>query len=246
MRYLILSDIPGNHDALAAVLARVRRKRWDKTLILGDVVGYGANPNQTIEAVRALKPVLAIRGNHDKVCSGVEDGEMFNRVALQAALWTRQRLTPANLRWLRELPEGPAVVDGSFAIAHGTPIDEDAYIFGEIEALNVFRRTSFPLCFFGHSHFPVVFGLSPDAVQTVLTESPVFRHRLRPGLRYLVNPGSIGQPRDGNPLASFAIFDTDTSTVAIYRVPYKVEEAQRKILEAGLPRPLADRLALGR
>ncbi len=246
MRYLILSDIHGNLDALTAVLSRVRRKRWDKTLVLGDVVGYGANPNQTIEAVRALRPVLAIRGNHDKVCSGVEDGEMFNRVALQAALWTRERLTPGNLRWLHELPEGPAVVDGSFAIAHGTPIDEDAYIFGEIEALNVFRRTTFPLCFFGHSHFPVVFGLSPDAVQTVLTSSPVFRHRLRPGLRYLVNPGSIGQPRDGNPLASFAIFDTDTSTVAIYRVPYRVQQAQQKILDAGLPRPLADRLALGR
>jgi predicted phosphodiesterase len=246
MRYLILSDIHSNHEALSAVLARVRRKRWDRAIVLGDVVGYGANPNQAVQLVRALKPLVAIRGNHDKVCAGTEDGELFNRVALQAAMWTRLRLNPSNLRWLQSLPEGPAVVDGAFAVAHGTPIDEDAYIFGEIEALNVFRQTTFPLCFFGHSHFPVVFGLSPDAIQTVLTTSPSFRIRLEPGVRYLVNPGSIGQPRDGNPLASFAMFDSRTQSVSIYRVPYALERAQQKIVDAGLPRPLADRLALGR
>ena len=246
MRYLILSDIHANQEALTAVLRHVKRKRWDRAVVLGDVVGYGANPNQAVDCVRSLRPLVAIRGNHDKVCSGVEDGEMFNRVALQAALWTRQRLTAANLRWLQSLPEGPAVVDGAFAIAHGTPVDEDAYIFGEIEALNVFRQTTFALCFFGHSHFPVIFGLSPDAIQTVITASPTFRFRLEPGVRYLVNPGSIGQPRDGNPLASFAMFDSDTRTVSIYRVPYALERAQAKIVAAGLPRPLADRLALGR
>jgi len=246
MRYLILSDIHANREALLAVLARVRRKRWDKAVFLGDLVGYGGHPNQTVEMVRALRPLVAIRGNHDKVCSGVENGEMFNRVALQAAFWTRKRLTIGNHRWLHGLPEGPAIVDGSFAIAHGTPIDEDAYIFGEIEALNVFRQTTFPLCFFGHSHFPVIFGLSSEAIHTVLTSGTAFRFRLEPGMRYLVNPGSIGQPRDGNPLASFAMFDTNTQTVTIYRVRYRIERAQKKILDAGLPRPLADRLALGR
>jgi predicted phosphodiesterase len=246
MRYLILSDIHANHEALSAVLAHVRRKRWDKAIVLGDVVGYGANPNQAVELVRRLKPLVAIRGNHDKVCSGIEDGEMFNRVALQAAMWTRNKLTPSNLRWLQSLPEGPVVVDGAFAVAHGTPIDEDAYIFGEIEALNVFRQTTFPLCFFGHSHFPVVFGLSPDAIQTVLTTPPSFRFRLQPDVRYLVNPGSIGQPRDGLPLASFAMFDSGSRTVSIYRLHYRIERAQRRIIDAGLPRPLADRLALGR
>ncbi len=246
MKYLILSDIHSNQEALSAVLARVKRKRWDKVVFLGDLVGYGANPNQTVDMVRALKPLQAIRGNHDKVCSGIENGEMFNRVALQAAQWTQQRLTKSNLEWLYRLPEGPTVVDGAFAISHGTPIDEDAYIFGEIEALNVFRQTAFPLCFFGHSHFPVVFGLSPDAIHTVLTTSPTFRIRLEPGLRYLVNPGSIGQPRDGNPLASFGMYDSAAKTVTIYRVPYRVERTQKKILDAGLPAPLADRLALGR
>ena len=246
MKYLILSDIHANREALSAVLNFVLRKPWDKVVFLGDLVGYGANPNQTVDLVRGLKPLLAIRGNHDKVCSGIENGELFNRVALEAAMWTRRKLTSPNLKWLRNLPEGPTVVDGAFAISHGTPIDEDAYIFGEIEALNVFRQTDFPVCFFGHSHFPVVFGLSPDAIITVLTAAPSFRFRLRPGVRYLINPGSIGQPRDGNPSASFAIYDSEAKAVTIYRVPYKVEQAQARIMRAGLPRPLADRLALGR
>jgi predicted phosphodiesterase len=246
MRYLILSDIHANKEALGAILSFVRRKRWDKAVFLGDIVGYGANPNQAVDLVRRLKPLMGIRGNHDKVCSGIEDGELFNRVALAAAMWTRKKLTRGNLGWLRDLPEGPAVEDGHFAIAHGTPIDEDAYIFGEIEALNIFRQTSYPLCFFGHSHFPVIFALSPDAITTILTVAPSFRFKLKPGVRYLINPGSIGQPRDGNPLASFAMYDSRTRVVTIHRLEYQVEAAQGKILKAGLPRPLADRLAIGR
>jgi predicted phosphodiesterase len=246
MKYLILSDIHSNKEALQAALSHVRRKPWDKAVFLGDLVGYGANPNQTVDMLRRLRPLAAIRGNHDKVCSGIENGELFNRIALQAAMWTRNKLTRSNLAWLRALPQGPQVVDGSFAISHGTPIDEDAYIFGEIEALNVFRQTEFDVCFFGHSHFPVIFALSPDAITTVLTVAPSFRFKLEPGVRYLINPGSIGQPRDGNPLASFAIYDSQARTVHIHRVEYRVEETQDKILRAGLPRPLADRLALGR
>jgi predicted phosphodiesterase len=246
MKYLVLSDIHSNREALAAILTFVRRKHWDKAVFLGDLVGYGANPNQTVDMVRRLKPLAAIRGNHDKVCSGIEEGELFNRIALEAAMWTRRKLTRANLRWLKELPQGPLVVDGAFAISHGTPVDEDAYIFGEIEALNVFRHTDFPVCFFGHSHFPVVFSLSPDAITTVLTVAPTFRMKLKEGVRYLINPGSVGQPRDGNPLASFALYDSGSRTVTIHRIPYRVAEAQAKILKAGLPRPLADRLAMGR
>lgn len=246
MKYLILSDIHSNREAFAAVLSFVRRKRWDKAVFLGDLVGYGGNPNQTVDMLRGLKPLAAIRGNHDKVCSGLEGGELFNRIALQAALWTRGRLTPQNLKFLRSLPQGPAVVDGRFAIAHGTPIDEDAYIFGELEALNVFRQTDFPICFFGHSHFPVIFALTPDAITTCLTEAPSFRFKLEQGVRYLINPGSVGQPRDGNPCASFALYDSTKRVVSIHRLAYPVSRAQRKILRAGLPRPLADRLAIGR
>jgi predicted phosphodiesterase len=246
MKYLIVSDIHSNREALSAVLSFVKRKPWDKAVFLGDLVGYGANPNQTVDLLRSLRPLVAIRGNHDKVCSGLEDGELFNRMALEAAMWTRRKLTRGNLQWLRSLPQGPVVVDGRFAISHGTPIDEDAYIFGELEALNVFRQTDFDLCFFGHSHFPVIFALSPDAITTVLTVAPSFRFRLKPGVRYLINPGSVGQPRDGNPLCSFAMYDSETRMVSIHRLSYPVRRAQEKILKAGLPRPLADRLALGR
>lgn len=246
MKYLILSDIHSNKEALTAVLSFVRRKHWDKVVFLGDLVGYGANPNQTVDLLRGMKPFVGIRGNHDKVCSGIEEGELFNRIALEAAMWTRRKLTRSNLQWLKALPRGPMLVDDGFAISHGTPIDEDAYIFGEIEALNVFRHTSYPLCFFGHSHFPVIFALSPDAITTILTVAPSFRFRLREGVRYLINPGSIGQPRDGNPLASFALYDSDSRTISIHRIEYRVAETQQKILKAGLPRPLADRLAIGR
>lgn len=246
MKYLILSDIHSNKEALTAVFAFVRRKPWDKAVFLGDLVGYGANPNQTVDMLRGLKPLAAIRGNHDKVCSGLEAGELFNRIALEAAQWTRTKLTKTNLKWLKALPKGPQVVDDSFAIAHGTPIDEDAYIFGEIEALNIFRQTPYPLCFFGHSHFPVIFALSPDAITTILTVAPSFRFKMKPGVRYLINPGSIGQPRDGNPLASFALYDSESRVVTIHRIEYQIATAQGKILKAGLPRPLADRLAIGR
>ena len=246
MKYLILSDIHSNKEALSAVLSFVRRKPWDKAVFLGDLVGYGANPNQAVDMLRALRPLAAIRGNHDKVCSGIEDGELFNRMALEAALWTRRKLTRSNIQWLKKLPQGPLVVDDAFTISHGTPIDEDAYIFGEIEALNVFRHAEFPVCFFGHSHFPVIFALSPDAITTILTVAPSFRFKLKPGVRYLINPGSVGQPRDGNPLTSFALYDSDSRVVTIHRIPYQVRETQAKILKAGLPRPLADRLSVGR
>lgn len=246
MKYLILSDIHSNKEALSAVLSFVRRKPWDKAVFLGDLVGYGANPNQAVDMLRKLRPLAAIRGNHDKVCSGIEDGELFNRMALEAALWTRKKLTRSNIQWLKELPQGPMVVDNTFTISHGTPIDEDAYIFGEIEALNVFRHADFPICFFGHSHFPVIFALSPDAITTILTAAPSFRFKLKPGVRYLINPGSVGQPRDGNPLTSFALYDSESRVVTIHRIPYQVRETQQKILKAGLPRPLADRLSVGR
>ena len=246
MRYLILSDIHANTPALDAALAFVRRKHWDRTVVLGDVVGYGADPNQAIETVRAQKKLVVVRGNHDKVCSGIESGEMFNRTALAAAQWTRRKLTQANHRWLRDLPRGPVPVDEAFTICHGAPVDEDAYIFGEIDALNVFRQTSSDVCFFGHSHFPVIFGLSPDAITTTLSRGRAFRYALEPGVRYLINPGSVGQPRDGNPRASFASFDSDKRVVTIYRVDYPVHKARQRILDAGLPRGLGDRLYLGR
>jgi predicted phosphodiesterase len=246
MKYLILSDIHSNMEALVAVLRHVKRKRFDRVVVLGDVVGYGADPNRTVDRVRRLKRKVIIRGNHDKVCSGLDSGEMFNRIALESAKWTQNKLLKENLTWLASLPRGPIDVDETFSISHGTPVDEDAYIFGEIEALNIFRFFELPICFFGHSHFPVIFGLDSEALTTYIPRETTFRLKLRKDTRYLINPGSIGQPRDGDPRASFGIFDSGKLTMNIYRVPYKYEKTQKKIREAGLPRPLAERLALGR
>jgi predicted phosphodiesterase len=246
MRYLILSDIHSNMEALVAVLRRVKRKRFDRVVVLGDVVGYGADPNRTVDKVRRLKRKVIIRGNHDKVCSGLESGEMFNRIALESAKWTQKKLLTHHRTWLSSLPKGPIQVDETFCMSHGTPLDEDAYIFGEIEALNIFRFFELPICFFGHSHFPVVFSLDSEALTTYIPRDPVFRLKLRKDTRYLINPGSIGQPRDGDSRASFGIFDSSKMTMNIYRVPYKFKNTQKKIREAGLPKPLAERLALGR
>lgn len=246
MRYLILSDIHSNLEALTAVLRRVKRKRFDRIIVLGDLVGYGANPNRTIEMVRGLKRKVIIRGNHDKVCSGLESGEMFNRIALQSAKWTQDKLRLGHRSWLASLPKGPVSVDDTFSISHGTPLDEDAYIFGEIEALNMFRFFELPICFFGHSHFPVIFSLDLEALTTHVPRDTNFRLKLTKEARYLINPGSIGQPRDGDRRASFGVFDSDKMSMTIYRVPYKYQHTQKKIRAAGLPKPLADRLALGR
>ncbi len=251
MKYLILSDIHSNLEALTAVLRRVRRKRFDRVVVLGDLVGYGADPNPIVDKVRKLKRAIIIRGNHDKVCSGLEAGEMFNKVALESARWTEKKLLPRHRNWLRALPKGPVRVDDTFSISHGTPLDEDAYIFGEIEALNMFPYFTTSICFFGHSHFPVVFGLDEQSLTTYIPpregqNGASYKVKLKNGTRYLINPGSIGQPRDGDNRASFGILDTARMTMTIYRVAYAYEKTQAKIRAAGLPAPLADRLALGR
>ncbi len=246
MRYLILSDIHSNAEALAAVLARVRRKRYDCVVVLGDFVGYGANPNQVIDRIRNIrKPKRMIRGNHDKVVCGIESGDLFNPVALRAARWTTGKLTPRNLKFLEGLPLGPTSVDGSFAICHGSPRDEDAYIFTDYDAYLNFRETDAAVCFFGHSHIPSVFTLEPHGILVELVEGERLRYPLKKGMRYLINPGSIGQPRDRNAAAAYAIYDAAEGVVHFDRVPYPVEKAREKIHKAGLPHILGDRLLVG-
>jgi predicted phosphodiesterase len=249
MRYLILADIHANDEAFTAVMNSTRRKRWDKAICLGDIVGYAAGVNQTVDRLRRIKPLAVIRGNHDKVCSGVEGDERlakFSRFARTAAEWTARKLTRANRLYLSGLPQGPKVIDGAFAIAHGSPLDEDAYIFSDLDAQRVFRNTDFPICFIGHSHFPVVFSWDGSDVEMRMAPPPEFRVKLDPKKRYLVNPGSVGQPRDRCPLASFATYNSETRLLRIHRVHYDIETAQRNILNAGLPSPLADRLTVGR
>ena len=246
MRYLILSDMHANHVALEAVLRRVRRKRFDATLVLGDLVGYGAAPNQVVEAVRALPGrVVAVRGNHDKVAVGIDSGENFNHVALIAAQWTSRRLTRQNARHVRDLPRGPRDVDDGLAICHGSPLDEDKYLFSDQDAAEVFTSWDVPVTFFGHTHVTSVFSLERRTVRVRQLTGSEGELELVPGNRYLVNPGSIGQPRDGDSRASFMTYDSDRRRVRWHRLEYPVERAQTRIRRAGLPDVLADRLTAG-
>ena len=236
----------GNGEALRTVLRKVRRKRFDATLMLGDLVGYGAEPNQVVEALRDMPGRLyAIRGNHDKVVAELDDGETFNSAALQAARWTTAKLSERNLATVRNLPVGPLEIDPNLSICHGSPLDEDQYLFSEFDAYNVFETHTVPVTFFGHTHLPSVFILHSAGVKGILLGGRNGRIRIQHGFRYLINPGSIGQPRDRNPMAAYMIYDTQKSIVTWYRIPYRIERAQKKILGAGLPEPLAERLSFG-
>jgi predicted phosphodiesterase len=246
LRYLILSDMHANWDAFEVVLRRARRKRFDAALVLGDLVGYGAAPNQVVEAVRHLAPRLfVVRGNHDKVASGLDAGTNFNHTALAAAQWTADRLTGANLRYVRELPEGPIEVEQGLAICHGSPLDEDTYVFSDVDAFEIFASFNLPVTFFGHTHIPSVFSLEGRRLAVKALHGASGRLQLDPQGRYLINPGSIGQPRDRDPRASFMTYDSDRRIVRWYRLPYPVAAAQKRIVRAGLPHALADRLAIG-
>ena len=247
MRYLVISDIHGNLEAYQTVMSEAGPLGYDKVLVLGDLVGYGADPNAICERIRDLKPDGLIRGNHDKVGSGVESPEGFNAVARNAIRWTFDNLTKENRDWLAALPAGPMIVDDMIEICHGTPFDEDAYVFDDLDALRAMHAARRPLCLFGHTHVQLAHFLSRDQFGLATTdEARPLTITLEEPSRYLVNPGSVGQPRDGDPRAGFAIVDTTARELTIYRVEYPIAKAQARILEEGLPDVLAQRLALGR
>src|SRR5207248_3736002 len=247
MRYLVLTDIHANLEALDACLDDARARGYERALVLGDLVGYGADPNAVIERVQAIAPAAIVRGNHDKVACGIEQAEGFNTVAKSAAHWTFETLSADNRAWLAALPAGPHIVDDLVQICHGSPFDEDAYIFDELDALRALKVSERPLCLFGHTHYPASFELSADAFDSIgpwtAAES---RLALQEGSKYLVNPGSVGQPRDGDPRAAYAIVDVEDRFVDLLRLTYAVEEAQAKVVKAGLPDVLAQRLGVGR
>jgi diadenosine tetraphosphatase ApaH/serine/threonine PP2A family protein phosphatase len=250
MRYLVLTDIHANLEALDACLADARSRGFDGTLVLGDVVGYGPDPNPVIERVKALEPAGIVRGNHDKVACGLEPPEGFNLVARSAALWSFDALTPDHRTWLATMPRGPVKVDELVEICHGSPVDEDAYIFDELDAVRALRASERPLCLFGHTHTPFTFEQSQSSADTVDVIGPSRSHEgqvvLRQGYKYLLNPGAVGQPRDGDPRAAYAVVDTDRRLVELFRLAYPVEITQAKVIKAGLPEVLAQRLAVGR
>jgi len=247
MRYLVLSDIHANLQALEAVLAAATVIGYDEIVVLGDLVGYGGDPDAVVERIRALRPVSIVRGNHDKVAAGIEDSSGFNAVARRAAVWTRDALSPENRQYLVSLPAGPLALNDAVLVCHGSPEDEDLYIFNDRDALRALRIATRPICLFGHTHLPIVVHLVEDALELVARATEAETHvELAPEVKYLINPGSVGQPRDGDSRAAFAVLDPSTSSIVLYRVPYDLNAAQARILEAGLPPSLAHRLGVGR
>jgi predicted phosphodiesterase len=250
MRALILSDIHANLDALEAVLAAA--PQHDTVWNLGDSVGYGASPNEVIEAIRALG-VVFVRGNHDRACCGLLPLDDFNPVASKAAQWTQATLTEEHLEWLRSLAHGPVSPNGPMvSVMHGSPVDEDEYVLSMRDAWGPLQTSPARINFFGHTH--VQGGFATDG-ETLLKLNPFYSTRNNPEEcevqltetgRYLINPGSVGQPRDQDWRAAAALYDEDRMTVSFLRIPYNVRAAQIKIIRAGLPDRLAARLREGR
>ena len=244
MQYLVLSDIHANLEALDAALAAA--KHCERTLVLGDLVGYGADPNAVVDRVRALPSLTVIRGNHDKVGAGLEGVKSFNHLARQAIEWTSAALTPENRHWVATLDQGPVLVDDVVEICHGSPFDEDVYIFDDLDARRALRASQRPLCLYGHTHVPAAFRFDSDMQIIGPPRGTRFQLAFGDGARYLVNCGAVGQPRDGDARAAFGLIDTDAQSLTVMRVPYDVGSAQAKIIAAGLPEVLAQRLAIGR
>jgi len=245
MRYLVLSDIHANLEALEAVLAEAAG--FDRALVLGDVVGYGADPNAVVDRLRGIRDATFIRGNHDKVATGLESVTGFNHLARHAIEWTASALTPDNRDWVAALGHGPLDIDDLVEISHGSPCDEDTYIFDELDVRHAFTAARRPLSLFGHTHVPAAFCLSESKLQSVgQPRGTRFSLPLEPSSRYLVNCGAVGQPRDGDPRAAYGVVDTDARALTVMRVEYDVALTQAKILAAGLPEVLAHRLSIGR
>jgi predicted phosphodiesterase len=245
VQYLILSDIHANWHALEAVFAEAEGK-FQQIICCGDIVGYNPRPAEVLEWTRT-HCANVIRGNHDKVVAGIDDLEWFNEVAQAAAVWTREHLSSEQIGYLRTVRMGPITLE-HFHIWHGSPLDEDEYVTIPREASPCFSVFELPLAFFGHTHLQGGFfrkhrrtgriaGVPMDDRQSVIA--------LEPDTLYMINPGSIGQPRDGDARAAYAIFDSEQNTVSLRRVAYPVQKTAEEIRKAGLPDVLALRLFEG-
>ncbi|MGD0798704.1 MAG: metallophosphoesterase family protein [Acidobacteriaceae bacterium] len=291
MRALILSDVHANLEALTAALEAA--DHWDALWNLGDMVGYGASPNEVLELLRPLS-TLTVRGNHDRVCCGLGSALHFNPTARAAAEWTERELSAANLEWLRGLPQGPLQVDipsarglramatgaghdaardagddagheaghdaghdagrcedgAEVTLAHGSPLDEDDYILNMRDAWLPLQQMKTALTFVGHTHIQGGFWQKEQEWHEIRPRLPGRKERwtlaVPAGTRYLINPGSVGQPRDYDWRAGFAIYDSEECDVTYHRVAYDVRSAQARIKRAGLPDRLAARLREGR
>lgn len=243
MRFLILSDIHANSEGLDAVLADAAGQ-YDTVVCCGDIVGYNPDPMHAIEWCRGNCQSI-IRGNHDKVIAGIDDLDWFNPIAQASARWTMEQLSDGDLSYLKQLPKGPMAVADAFQIFHGAPFDEDEYVLSPDTAEECFSHLDAPLAFFGHTHVQGGFFQKHRRLGGMGRPSPgepelVFE--LEPNTMYIVNAGSVGQPRDRDPRAAYAIYDSDQRLVMLRRVEYDVAKTVEKIRAAGLPDALGLRL----
>ena len=266
MKYAILSDIHANLEAFQAVLAKCTELGVDQYISLGDTVGYGANPVECLDLLRSLNPIAVVKGNHDEFASNHDEiMEGFNQHARAAILWTKHQLSRDDRYYLANLPMRVTPRGSNFTVVHATLDSPEAwgYIFDTHHAADNFTYQFTPLCFCGHSHVPLVFCKKPvilhagkpieevpewassqvDA-ETALKDGE-FPLEMQPGYKYLVNVGSVGQPRNRDPRASFAVFDSEARVITRYGVPYDIGSAQQKIIAAGLPERLSYRLGIG-
>ena len=245
MQFLILSDIHANWHALDAVL-KDAKGRYQEIVCCGDLVGYNPQPGRVIAWVKENCSTV-IRGNHDKVVAGLEDLEWFNEVAQAAARWTIANLNAGQIEYLQNLPMGPAKNE-YFHICHGSMADEDEYVAYVREAAPHFAELELPLAFFGHTHLQGGFfakGNRAALIPQVEFDETERTIELEPDLVYLVNPGSVGQPRDGDPRAAYAIYDSDAKLVHLRRTEYPIDKTFIEIRKAGLPEVLGLRLFHG-
>jgi putative phosphoesterase len=244
VKYLIFSDVHGNLEALNVVLEQIESYEPDRVICLGDVIGYGPNPNECIEQVSQMAQ-MTIMGNHDHAVLGLTDISYFNQYAKAAVLWTRQVLTEDNYKILQAYPF--RVSERNILFVHSTPIHPERwdYIFNPLEGHYYLQHLEEQVCFIGHSHQPLFFEKDQNG-QIAFDRKFTFSLPIQENHKYIINVGSVGQPRDGNPDVSYAIYDTEAQFVEIKRLPYDIALTQNKMKEIGLPAFLIDRLAYGR
>jgi predicted phosphodiesterase len=240
MKYAIIADIHGNLDAFQVVLEDIRAQNATHVVCLGDVVGYNAQPKECLDIVRQMN-IPCVKGNHDEYCSTENHLDGFNPHAAEAVHWTRQQLPEEDKKWLRELKYSRMAAN--FTMVHATldAPERWGYVFDKLAAAASFPYQNTQMCFFGHTHVPVAFMRD-----TVVRGGTYSKFKVDPAKKYFINVGAVGQPRDNNPKAAYVIYDMDAQTIELRRLDYDIASAQKKILEAGLPERLAERLAFGR
>ncbi len=240
MKYAVIADIHANLEAFEVVLQDTKSQGCTHYCCVGDVVGYNANPKECLDIVRDMG-MPCVKGNHDEYCSSEEDLEGFNPHAAEAVGWTRKQLSKEDRQWLRDLKYVRLVA--SFSMVHATLDGPQrwGYVFDKLAAAASFTYQNTSVCFFGHTHVPVAF-----VRDSVVRGGTYSKFRVEPGKKYFVNVGSVGQSRDGVAKATYVIYDLDEGSIELRRLDYDIPKAQRKIIEAGLPQRLADRLAQGK